>query len=206
MAILSPRGQNLSEGWVLMSDLKARQSPELATERNYRPVRRIVTGEDEQGRSMILSDGPAPNVTLSDFSPGAGQVVWATGSGAAAGDDPAPAGHHFGFHSEGGSLLRIADFPADEEIDSAKLAKFLAENQVLGDRPGRHFWFHKTHSLDYAIVLEGEIYAMMDTGETLMTAGDVLIQRATSHSWSNRSGKSCRMAFVLLALPDDESR
>lgn len=187
-----------------MSDLKDKQTTALAA-RKYKPVRRIVTGEDSQGRSMILSDGPAPNVTLTRFA-SAAQVLWATGSAAAVGDDPAPAGHPFGFHSEGGSLLRIADFPPDEEIDTANLAEFLAANHVLGERPGRHFWFHKTLSLDYAIVLEGEIYAMMDNGETLMRPGDVLIQRATSHSWSNRSGKPCRMAFVLLALPDGGSR
>lgn len=189
-----------------MNDLKDMQSSKVAMELNYRPARRIVTGEDNQGRSIISSDGPAPNVVFSPFSPGTGQVLWATGAGAAAGDDPAPAGHRFGFHSEGGSLLRVADFAPDEEIDSEKLTKFLTENQVLGERPGRHFWFHKTRSLDYAIVLEGEVYAMMDVGETLMRAGDVLIQRATNHSWSNRSGKWCRMAFVLLALPEGESR
>jgi hypothetical protein len=190
---------------MLMRDVKEGRSPELATDRSYRPVRRIVTGEDDKGRSIISFDGPAPNVTFSEFGPGASQVVWATGAGAADGDEPAPAGHPFGFHSEAGSILRIADFAPDEEIDSARLSKFLAANQVLGERPGRHFWFHKTQSLDYAIVMEGEIYAMMDVGETLMRAGDVLIQRATSHSWSNRSGKWCRMAFVLLALPDGES-
>ncbi|OAF19182.1 cupin domain-containing protein [Bradyrhizobium neotropicale] len=187
-----------------MSDLKDEKTVGRAAERKYKPVRRIVTGEDSHGRSMILSDGPTPNVTITSFASVA-QVLWATGLAAAPGDDPAPAGHSFGFHSEGGSLLRIADFPPDEEIDTARLAEFLAKNEVLGERPGRHFWFHKTHSLDYAIVLEGEIFAMMDNGETLMRAGDVLIQRATSHSWSNRSGKPCRMAFVLLALPDGES-
>ena len=62
----------------------------------------------------------------------------------------------------------------------------------------RHFWFHKTATLDYGIVLEGEIWAMMDVGETLMKSGDVIIQRATNHSWSNRSGKPCRMVFVLI--------
>ncbi|EIG57932.1 cupin domain-containing protein [Bradyrhizobium sp. WSM1253] len=187
-----------------MSDLRDEQTTPLAAIK-YKPVRRIVTGEDSEGRSLIVSDGPTPNVTITKFA-SAAQVPWATGAAAAPGDDPAPAGHIFGFHSEGGSLLRIADFPPDQEIDITKLAEFLAENHVVGDRPGRHFWFHKTLSLDYAIVLEGEIYAMMDKGETLMRAGDVLIQRATSHSWSNRSSKPCRMAFVLLALPDDDSR
>jgi len=54
------------------------------------------------------------------------------------------------------------------------------------------------------VVLEGEIFAMLDQGESLMKAGDVLIQRATNHSWSNRSGENCRMLFVLLALNEGE--
>ncbi len=62
----------------------------------------------------------------------------------------------------------------------------------------RHFFFHTTQTLDYAIVLEGEIWAMMDEGETLMKKGDVLIQRATNHSWSNRTNRDCKMAFVLI--------
>ncbi len=165
----------------------------------YRPVRRIVTGEDAQGRSMIVSDGPTPNIAAPTHSPLVAQVVWATGGGAAHGADPSPAGHVFGFHSEGGSILRIVDFPPDDQYDVAQMAAMLDENHVRDQKSPRHFWFHKTPSLDYAIVLEGEIHAMLDIGETLMKAGDVLIQRATNHSWSNRSGKVCRMAFVLLA-------
>jgi uncharacterized cupin superfamily protein len=52
--------------------------------------------------------------------------------------------------------------------------------------------------VDYAIVLHGEIYARMDEGETLMRAGDVLIQRGTNHAWANRSDDVCRIAFVLI--------
>lgn len=165
-----------------------------------RRVRRIVTGENAAGKSVFISDGPTPNFTANPSAPVA-QVVWATGESRAEGADPAPAGHPFDFHSKGGSLLRIVDFPSDDVYDKAALELFLDANGVR-DRSGnaRHFWFHKTHSLDYAIVLEGEIYAMMDEGETLMRAGDVLVQRATNHSWSNRSGKPCRMAFVLLDL------
>lgn len=173
--------------------------------REFRPVRRIVTGEDREGRSIIVSDGPAPNFVRAEHSPTVAQVVWATGEGAAKGVDPAPAGHPFGFHSEGGSVLRIVDFPPDEAYDHTKLAQFLDEHGVRDAGKPRHFWFHKTHSLDYAIVLEGEIHAMLDVGETLMRAGDVLIQRATNHSWSNRSGRNCRMAFVLLALNEGEA-
>ena len=168
-----------------------------------RPVRRIVTGENAFGKSVFVSDGPTPNHTTDPGTPSA-QVVWVTGEAAASGDDPAPAGQAFAFHSKGGSLLRVVDFPPDETYDTAHLARFLDEHGVRDKSDARHFWFHKTQSLDYAIVLDGEIYALMDEGETLMRAGDILIQRATNHSWSNRSGKPCRMAFVLLdAIPDN---
>ena len=176
----------------------------IKSDRTYRPVRRIVTGENADGRSCFLSDGPTPNVVMPDYSPSVAQVVWATGKGAAPGDEPAPAGHAFDFHSDGGSLLRIVDFPPDHTIDQKGLTEFLDTHKVRDTKSPRHFWFHKTASLDYAIVLEGEIYAMMDEGETLMSAGDILIQRATNHSWSNRSQAPCRMAFVLLALNEGE--
>ena len=52
--------------------------------------------------------------------------------------------------------------------------------------------------MDFIIVLEGEIYSMMETGETLLKAGDVLIRRGTNHAWSNRSGKMCKIAAVML--------
>ena len=168
---------------------------------HVRPVRRIVTGENEQGRSVFVSDGPAPNHTTNPNAPLA-HVLWATGEASAPGPDPAPAGQAFGFHSKGGSLLRVVDFPPDEAYQPEKLAQFLDEHGVRDKGDARHFWFHKTQSLDYAIVLEGEIHALMDEGETLMRAGDILIQRATNHSWANRSGKPCRMAFVLLDLDD----
>ena len=171
--------------------------------KKYRPVRRIVTGVNAEGHSIIAKDEETPNVVCNPGTPVA-QVVWATGLGCAAGDDPAPAGHKFGFHSEEGSLLRIVDFPPDDLYDKAVLTEFLDANGVRDKGKPRHFWFHKTESLDYAIVLEGEIYAMLDEGETLMRPGDVLIQRATNHSWSNRSSMNCRMAFVLLALPEGE--
>jgi quercetin dioxygenase-like cupin family protein len=62
----------------------------------------------------------------------------------------------------------------------------------------RHPFMHKTVSVDYAIVISGEIWAVLDQDEVLMRAGDVLIQRGTNHAWSNRSDKPCVMAFVLV--------
>ncbi|MDE2442370.1 MAG: cupin domain-containing protein [Betaproteobacteria bacterium] len=165
-----------------------------------KPIRRIVTGENPEGRSYFVSDGPPPNQFMADYAPSYVQVLWATGDGAAKGDEPAPADHRFGFHSHNGSILRIVDFPPDTLYNPEALTTFLDTHEVRDANQPRHFWFHKTLSLDYAICLEGEIYAMMDEGETLMRAGDILIQRATNHSWSNRSEKYCRMAFILLDL------
>jgi len=65
-------------------------------------------------------------------------------------------------------------------------------------RDGKHPGMHTTDTVDYAIVLEGEIWAVMDEDETLMRAGDVLIQRGTNHAWANRSDKTARIAFVLI--------
>lgn len=175
------------------------QQPSQPRQIEYRPVRRIVTGTNAEGRSVIASDGTAPNVF---WDPGRlpCHVLWATGESRAPGDEPAPPGHKFPFHSLGGSILRVADFPPDSFHDQREVKKFLDESGVIDSAKPRHFMFHKTESLDYAIVLEGEIYAMMDEGETKLTAGDILIQRATNHSWSNRSDRPCRMAFILLAL------
>lgn len=167
-----------------------------------RPVHRFVTGEDAEGRSYFVFDGPTPNQVTEPGVPSA-QVPWATGEAVAAGADPAPAGHPFGFHSPRGTVFRIADFPPDAQYDHARLARFIDDNGVHASGPAdpsRHFWFHKTQTLDYAICLEGEIYAMLDKEERLMRPGDVLVQRATNHSWSNRSDKPCRMAFVLIDL------
>lgn len=169
----------------------------------YRPVRRIVTGTNAQGRSHIQSDGDAPNAYCEPGRPTA-HVLWATGESRAPGEEPAPKGHKFPFHSANGSILRVVDFPPDSFYNQEELLKFLDESGVRDNNKPRHFWFHKTESLDYAIVLDGEIYAMMDEDEVLMRQGEILIQRATNHSWSNRSDKPCRMAFVLLDLVPGE--
>ncbi len=66
-------------------------------------------------------------------------------------------------------------------------------------KPGDHPGMHTTDTVDYAIVLEGEIVAIMEEGETVMRQGDVLIQRGTAHAWANRSGKAVKVAFILVA-------
>ncbi|HWI30086.1 MAG TPA: cupin domain-containing protein, partial [Microbacterium sp.] len=166
-----------------------------------------------QGRAIILSDGPAPNTYDSTSIPGFGAAVaWHTPPGdidhitdrdPAAADTDIPA-----FPAPGATILRIADFPPDaaypDDAESVIFSELDAHDEAAAGNEhsgGRHFWFHRTDSLDYAVVLSGEITLLVDDGETTVRAGDVVIQRATSHAWSNRTDRSARVLFVLLGTP-----
>ncbi len=101
---------------------------------------------------------------------------------------------------QGGSILRVVDFlPQPDEIDNEV---FLKEMGLSADHGGGHAFMHRTRSIDYAIVLSGEIDMLLDDGEVHVKAGDILIQRATNHAWVNRSGKPCRIVFVLIDAVD----
>ena len=62
----------------------------------------------------------------------------------------------------------------------------------------RHAFMHRTETVDYGIVLDGELVLIMDLGETIVRAGDIVIQRGTNHGWANRSDRNCRIAFILI--------
>ena len=175
------------------------------------PVRRVVTGLDAEGRSEFVEDGPAP-VRMNPTRPGLRSMpVWATGQLPVAVDDPDRSAQVRGIMPPaGGSILKIIDLPP-EPADEAERRRELAETgqriSQAGTEPergvrrhpaGPHPGMHETDTIDYAIVLAGEVYAVMDKDEKLLKAGDVLIQRGTNHAWSNRSGSTCRLAFVLV--------
>lgn len=171
-----------------------------------RPTRRIVTGHDAQGQSIIVADGPAPSIFEPKARPGeAITELWRSGAAPASNrghDDPcaAPPAAPQLMPPKNGTVFRIVDFPPDAAVKSADESKLFAEFGAAGAqaKSGRHAMMHKTATVDYALVIEGEIVAVMDVGETVMRAGDVLIQRGTNHSWANRSDKPCRMAFILV--------
>jgi hypothetical protein len=171
-----------------------------------KPIRRVVTGHNAAGRSVFLMDGAAPHVY--QRSPGSAIVteLWETRSAPADNTGAAEVTDHpFKLAPpKDGTVLRIIEYPPDTERLAA-----LARERVAGDDGSghitaldrgspRHPGFHKTSSTDYAIVLAGEIYALMDEGEVRLTAGDVLIQRGTNHAWSNRSDQPATVAFVLI--------
>jgi hypothetical protein len=151
-------------------------------------------------------DGTTPHV----FSRGPGSAVvhelWETHRAPADNRGNADAidrGHRLPPPAKG-TVFRVIEYPPDKE----RLASLERDRTAPDDGSGRmdasdrgnprHPGFHKTSSVDYAIVLAGEIYAMMDEGEVLLRAGDVLIQRGTNHAWSNRTDKPATLAFVLV--------
>jgi quercetin dioxygenase-like cupin family protein len=101
-----------------------------------------------------------------------------------------------------GTIFRVVDFPPDKgmagKVDREKAFAAMGAEQAMDRSAARHPAMHKTNSVDYALVLDGEIWALMDEGETLLKAGDCLVQRGTNHAWSNRTDTPCRVAFILV--------
>ena len=171
------------------------------------PIRRIVTGDDAGGLSGVVEDAPATAIRTVAERPGYRAVnIWRTESAPARIDAPDTVAEHAGIMppGNGGSILRIIDFPPEVADPAERKRRIQATfGGIFSDAQhdktdGAHPGMHRTRSVDYAIILEGEIWSVMDKDETLMRAGDVLIQRGTNHAWANRSDKTARIAFVLL--------
>ena len=107
----------------------------------------------------------------------------------------------------GGTRIRIVEFspeddtaaPVSPEEAQAQFAAMGAESASRhSGADSRHAFMHRTETIDYGIVLEGELVLIMDEGETTVRAGDIVIQRGTNHGWANRSDAPCRICFVLI--------
>jgi naringenin degradation protein FdeH len=171
-----------------------------------RQIRRVVTGHDAAGKSIFVIDAPTPHVFQRTRGSAIVHELWETDRTPADNSGNADAitrGHRLP-PPKNGSVLRVIEYPPDSE----RLAAIAHEETLPDDGSGRaqatdrnnprHAGFHKTATIDYAIVLSGEIYALMDAGEVLLKAGDVLIQRGTNHAWSNRNDENAIVAFVLI--------
>ena len=173
-------------------------------------IRRVVTGHDSNGKAIVLSDGPVPTVHSNPIRPGQLSFeVWKTHAMPVpiAATEPEPAAGPRSLQPPPhGTVFRISVVPPESE-ETRKLtpeqANELFRKSGAGDastygRGGRHPMMHRTETVDYAVVLEGEITLLLDEGEVQLKAGDVAIQRGTSHAWSNRSGKDVKMLYVLI--------
>jgi hypothetical protein len=169
-------------------------------------VRRVVTGFDNKGRSTIVSDGPSPAIKSVPGRPDYYSTnVWRTGAAPVDITEPDLIEGHVGVSPpENGTVLRVIDFPPEPK-DPEERARQLAASfgKIFDDADTSHGseihpGMHQTDTVDYAIVLEGEIVAVLEETETALKTGDILIQRGTNHAWSNHSGTSCKVAFILI--------
>jgi mannose-6-phosphate isomerase-like protein (cupin superfamily) len=168
-------------------------------------VRRVLTGHDADGKSIFIADGEAPNVKEMVSMPGLALTdLWETTGSPASndGNEDAAARPVRLEPPKNGTILRIVEFPPDSAWRQSADAKAAFQSIGAGhakDKTSADPMMHKTSTVDYIIVLKGEIYAIMDTGETLLRAGDILVQRGTNHSWSVRGTEPCIVAAVLVS-------
>src|SRR5688572_29770880 len=173
-------------------------------------IRRVVTGHDINGKAIVLSDGPVPTVHSNPIRPGQLSFeVWKTHAmpvPIAAVETEPTTGPRSLQPPRDGNVLRISVVPPETEETrnlSPEKAQALFRQSGAGEastfgKGGRHPMMHRTETVDYAVVLEGEITLLLDEGDVHLKAGDVVIQRGTSHAWSNRSGKPVKMLYVLI--------
>ena len=171
-----------------------------------KPVRRIVCIDNEDGKSEAISDAPSPDVRTDPARPGfVSTRIWVT--------DATPArikGIRETLHlphtlepPPQGSVCRIVTFPSDKVFRGKVGAREVeAYFRAMGSPQAStysaqapHPYMQKTRTLDFCLVLEGEITLVLDTEEVHLQEGDTVIQRGTNHAWSNRSDKPCLVVF-----------
>ena len=173
-------------------------------------IRRVVTGHDKNGKAVILEDREAPNVRTNALRPGhISTELWKTHA------TPAPITREEADPTDGpkiqipprnGTVFRISEIgPETEAIHNIDADQAREIFKAMGNEQGstfgqnqRHPYMHRTQTIDYAVVLEGEITMLVDEDEVHLKAGDVVIQRGTNHAWSNRSKKPVKMLYVLI--------
>lgn len=165
-------------------------------------VRRVVTALDANGRAVALADGA---VELKSFrSPNPAGEMWVTDKyppDYSAKEDRAQTKVGL-IPPVNGSIFRIVDFapltPAVSQMDVNMMMKVVGDHAPAKGAPPRHPMMHRTRSLDYVIIMSGEIDMLLDDSEVHLKAGDVVVQQATNHAWVNRGNEVCRVAFVLI--------
>lgn len=169
-------------------------------------VRRVITGLNSEGRSTIVSDQFSPAIKSVPDRPNYYSTnIWRTGAAPVEVSERDAIEDHSGVAPPpNGTILRVIDFPPEpkDPVERARQLK-ASFGGIFGDADRSqghdiHPGMHETDTVDYAIVLEGEIVAIMEESETILKTGDILVQRGTNHAWSNQSGKSCKVAFVLI--------
>lgn len=175
-----------------------------------KPFRRVVTGHDAHGKAVFLRDGDAQKVQPAPRPGVVSTLFWVTDeTPAVLRDNGDAADRTIGITPPiNGSIFRVVEYAPDSSVRhmSGDEKGWRAENagrKIAGEgiqmKPDeRHHGMHRTESIDYALILSGEIWLILDDEERLMKAGDVVVQQATWHAWSNRSAEPCHIAFILI--------
>ena len=176
---------------------------------NFPDIHRVVTGHDAQGKAIVSSIGALPKVVEIAAIPGTVfHEVWSTtGAPAPVDNGPDPTLSPLMLPPPRlGTRIRFVDIPPDTADylahGSARMVEAFAQ---IGDTKAStvkagspHPLMHRTESVDYGIVIDGEMTLVLDDSEVLLKPGSVVVQRGTNHAWANRSGRPCRMLFVLV--------
>lgn len=176
----------------------------------HKNYRRVVTGHDETGVAIIESDQVATQILERPNRPGVRLTnFWRTDQTPAEYDGPTETctGPFILHPPQDGTVFRCVEFMPEDPDVMARLssedgASAFAEMEAGANvvQGGRHPWMHRTDSVDYGIVMNGEIWMLMDNEEDdiLLKAGDVVVQRGTNHAWANRGTEPCTIMFVLI--------
>jgi len=150
-------------------------------------TRRVVTGTDERGRSYVVSDDAPSSVAGFD-------ELWQSAGGDPLASVPNAGGPPARLEPPpGGSSWRVFDLPPDEVVAAYLASQNVPEVEASG--------FHRTETLDYVMILDGELTLELDRGGVTLGPGDCVVQRATRHAWRNKTGRPVKMAVVMIRLP-----
>src|SRR6476469_9876507 len=180
-----------------------------------KPIRRIVTGIDAQGRSKVLFDGPAPNVNPGAVAASAAMTdlwVWDRCPAPISGErDDGNLPFHFEPPHQGGHLRIVQSTGKPADYDQAKdpaykpLGPTRLRPDGVWDRGGQNLFsspVHKSATVDYGILLDGERTLLLDRGNVVLKRGDAVVQLGNWHGWANVNGGSL-MAFVMMGATFD---
>jgi len=167
-------------------------------------IRRVVTTVDQDGKAVVLFDGANPHKVVRPNRSVTSRLVWVTDQTPADISGTADrAATNIGIAPpHNGSVFRIIDIPPTppeiETLEQDYLHKQIGDHAPEKGLPPRHPLMHRTLTIDYAIIMQGEIDMLLDDSEVHLKAGDVLIQQGTNHAWVNRGTEPCRIAFILI--------
>jgi mannose-6-phosphate isomerase-like protein (cupin superfamily) len=170
------------------------------------PIRRVVTGKDAAGKAIAMIDAVATTVLRREELGVTNTLLWVTDSTPAdLSNQEDTANKKIGVVAPpGGTIFRVVEFAPEREVKAdyeTRLRIFqgigLAAEGESRDKPD-HPAMHRTKTIDYALILCGEIDMLLDDSEVHLKAGDVVIQRGTNHAWVNRGNQPCQVAFVMV--------